>query len=269
MIPVKKFSDGKELFYQHRDMDFVRSTHMPEHHYHPYFEIYYFLHGKCKYFIDGHVYSLLPGDVVLIPAGVIHRTVYSSGYERKLLNFTSDFIPSSAIDTLESILYLYRNPSISQEIKEIFDTIDRDYNTFDRYAEDSLSSLISNLFILLSRNKNIAKEKDGSSHSVAEAIRIISEDFSSDITLFGVAKALSVSPEHLSRAFKRETGFGFNEYLTLIRMQRAERLLSETNKSVSEVAYACGFNDSNYFSAKFKKTNGASPLKFRQYNKKP
>lgn len=267
MIPLKKFSDGRKLLYEHRDADYVRSVHMSNmshHHYHPYFEIYYFVHGKCKYFIDGHTYSLLPGDVVLIPENVIHRTLYSSGFERKLLHITSDFIPSSVARSLDSILYVHRNPTIAPEIKNVFDAIEKDYNTFDGYSEDSLSALISTLFILLSRSKTVAKENDGSAHTIADAVRIISEEFASDLTLLDVAVKLSISPEHLSRAFKKETGFGFNEYLTLVRMQRAEQLLSQTNKSVSEIADACGFNDSNYFSSKFKRENGVSPLKFRK-----
>lgn len=51
---------------------------------------------------------------------------------------------------------------------------------------------------------------------------------------------------------KKETGFGFSEYLNLLRLQYAETLLQQSDKlSISE---QCGFNDSNYFSVKFKKT---------------
>ena len=71
------------------------------------------------------------------------------------------------------------------------------------------------------------------------------------------------SQEHLSRTFKKHTGFGFNEYLTLVRLQHAEQLLKGDEKmSISTIAYNCGFNDSNYFSDKFKKMYGTSPLKY-------
>ena len=74
----------------------------------------------------------------------------------------------------------------------------------------------------------------------------------------------AVSAEHLSRTFKKETGFGFSEYLTLVRLQKAEYMLrNEPGRSVCEIAYACGFNDSNYFSAKFKQTYGKAPSKFK------
>ena len=100
-------------------------------------------------------------------------------------------------------------------------------------------------------------------------MKIISENFQTNLVLNDLAESFSVSPEHLSRTFKKETGFGFNEYLTLVRLQKAEQFLEDGElKTVSEIAYACGFNDSNYFSDRFKKTHGISPLKFRQKHRK-
>jgi transcriptional regulator GlxA family with amidase domain len=88
-----------------------------------------------------------------------------------------------------------------------------------------------------------------------------------EITLPMLAAMHGVTPGHLSRTFKRETGYGISEYLTLVRLRKAEFMLkNEPGKSVNEVAFACGFNDSNYFSFKFKKAYGVPPLKVK--NKK-
>ena len=84
------------------------------------------------------------------------------------------------------------------------------------------------------------------------------------ISLGDVASYCFVSREHLSRIFKKETGFGFNEYVTLLRLRKAEEMIMcEPNKTISEIAYECGFNDGNYFSYKFKKMYGISPIKAR------
>lgn len=268
MIPTVKFSDGKEFFYEHRDTDITGAQLMGDHHYHRYFEIYYFLKGECKYFIDSYTYTLIPGDIVIIPENVIHRTMYTSTYERKLLNFTQDFIPESVAGKLSSMPYLYRNKDISKEINRIFEELDAEYSVMDEHSEIMIKGLVERLFILLSRNENKAVHSGGNTTFVAEAVRCISENCQSNITLNALSESLSVSPEHLSRTFKKETGFGFNEYLNLVRLQKAEQLLEGTSKNVSEIAYACGFNDSNYFSDRFKKTHGISPLKFRQKQRK-
>ena len=101
-----------------------------------------------------------------------------------------------------------------------------------------------------------------------ETVAYIKENFSSDITLSALARRCAVSPEHLSRVFKRDTGFGISEYISILRLQHAQTLLMTARTlSVVEVASRCGFNDSNYFSLKFKKMYGISPLKFRETHK--
>lgn len=269
MIPMIKFSEEKELFYEHRNTDLYHTPLMGKHHYHREFEIYYFIKGECKYFIDDRTYTLFPGDIILIPENVIHRTLYTADYERMLLNFTDAFIPDSVRPKLDSMLYLYRNPNLSKEIKGIFETIGKEYAAMDEHSEEVLTGLVKALFILLARNENMATQSGGNSSFVAKTVKIISENFQTDLTLNDLAESFSVSAEHLSRTFKKETGFGFNEYLTLVRLQKAEQFLEEGElKTVSEIAYACGFNDSNYFSDRFKKAHGISPLKFRQKHRK-
>ena len=80
------------------------------------------------------------------------------------------------------------------------------------------------------------------------------------VSLQAVAKHCFVSREHLSRLFKRETGFNLSEYLMIYRLQKAEALLRrEPRLRISEVARRCGFSDSNYFSKAFHKVYGTSP----------
>ena len=86
-----------------------------------------------------------------------------------------------------------------------------------------------------------------------------------EVKLSFLAEMLSVSQEHLSRVFKQETGIGFKDYLMQFRLKKAEEMLRhETGRAVSEVAYACGFNDGNYFSYIFKKAYGVSPTQMRR-----
>jgi two-component system response regulator YesN len=70
---------------------------------------------------------------------------------------------------------------------------------------------------------------------------------------------------HLSRKFKEKTGVGLNEYMVIFRLKKAkEFLLTRDKMSICEVAFHCGFNDSNYFSWLFKKTYGVTPSQYRK-----
>ena len=70
---------------------------------------------------------------------------------------------------------------------------------------------------------------------------------------------------NFSRLFKKETGLGFSKYLNSLRLQYAEQLLkSAEGKNITRVAESCGFDDSNYFSKKFKEVYGISPKKVQR-----
>jgi AraC-like DNA-binding protein len=140
--------------------------------------------------------------------------------------------------------------------------IEQEYIKNDSLSRAALKSYTEGILMIMIRNsKTVAPERNS---IVKAAVKYIQENYSSTIRLADVAKMLSVSEEHLSRTFKKEITFGFSEYITLIRLQKAEHMLkNEPSRSITEVAYACGFNDSNYFSYKFKKAYGLTPSEVR------
>ena len=78
-----------------------------------------------------------------------------------------------------------------------------------------------------------------------------------------VANALSVSTSTLTRAFERCSGYSFVPYLTSVRLEKAQQLLSSGKYRISEIAQLCGFADAGYFSRVFKKVFGHAPAKYQ------
>lgn len=248
------------LFFFHRDVcPDDRAVHNPSH-FHNLYELYLITEGSCDYFIANRAYHLSAGDLVLIPAGVIHNTVYcDTGHSRLLINCHRRYIPLAA----QPDWYLYRNAENQKEVRRIFEAIEREWQKQDPFSEDAIGCLMRLLFYVLARNPNQYPAEEQGKRTVTRAVRYIQQHFTDDIGLEEVAKEVSVSREHFSRLFKKETGFGFREYLNLLRLQKAEHLLrSADGKTVSEIAAACGFADSNYFSVCFKKCYGISPKKY-------
>lgn len=234
-------------------------------HYHTTYEIYYMKDGRCKYFINERSYNVIPGDVIFIPAGIIHRTNYGKNpHSRLLINFTEDYIPEAIKEHLSDFEYLYRSREVTEGMESMLARIEKEYSNPDAYTEGALKCHTGEIFYLLLRNPQKAKNDITSSTLIESAIRYIQHNYMHDITLSHIAKHSSVSPEHFSRIFKKNTGFGFNEYITLLRLQRAEYMLKhEPGKPISEIAYDCGFNDGNYFSYKFKQKYGIPPTHAR------
>lgn len=229
-------------------------------HYHDFFELYYVESGCCDYFIDNRSFSAMPQDFILIPRGVVHNTLYTENKPSRLLIHCSDeYIPSAARAIFTKSNYLYRNPEITRDIAELMYKIGREFQSPDDFTYDAIKAYMRILLLTIARNENQFKTSDSKSSYIEEAINYIQKNLAYDITLSETANLFSVSHEHFSRKFKKETGFGFNEYVNLLRMKKAESLLKSESLSVSEVAVACGFNDCNYFSTKFKKLHGISP----------
>lgn len=259
-----KFADG-QYFNFHRDTQpEAQDEPFCPMHYHNLFEIYFIMEGNCEYFIGGRSYRLEPGDLVLIPEGVIHNTAYKgAGHSRLLINCSRRFIPTRAIPSG----HLYRNENIVDKIHDIFLTIEQECAHPDRWSEDTISCSMKLLFILLARNPNTYTVPQEGNEIVTRAAAYLQQHFSSDVTLEELARFSAVSPEHFSRLFKRETGVGFREYLNLLRLQRAEQMLKQQrDRSVAQIAAECGFGDSNYFSVKFKKMYGISPKQLQLQN---
>lgn len=254
-----------EFSYNYHSEDMSFSSMAKKHYHNSSAEIYYLEKGECIYFIEDRAYHAIAGDIIIIPQGVIHKTTYKAPYSRRLLTFDSELMPELSDEDYSSILYVYRNYSIQGEVKSIFKKIYSEYSNPDKYTDNVLNLLIHQLIYLLVRNENNADSTAYSTNFVAEASKYIMENYAEDITLFSVAEIVSVSGEHLSRTFKKDTGFGFNEYLNLVRLKKADEMLRlEPEKSISEIAISCGFNDSNYFSDKFKGAYGISPIKYRK-----
>ena len=125
-------------------------------------------------------------------------------------------------------------------------------------------TLLASIIFRSTENRK-ALESRGSDNVVETAVSYLKRNYSTDITVEDVANYTSLSVGHLSRAFKSETGLGVKEYLVLYRIKQAEfMLLEHPSKSISEIAYDCGFNDSNYFASCFRKTVGVTPSDFRK-----
>ncbi len=235
-------------------------------HYHNLFEMYYLKEGKCNTFIDNKIYEVSPGDIILIPDGVVHKTNYSDvPHLRLLINFSPDYIPLSVKPYIPQLIYLYRNEDAIAEIDAIFNKIEEEWNSPDEFSSEIIREYVHSIFYTIARKRNRFSQKSDGSTLVEDCVKYIQKNFMNPISLTETAKLHSVSAEHLSRIFKKETGFGFKEYVNLVRLQRAETMLkNENGKTISEIAYACGFNDSNYFSDKFKRAYGIVPTDLKK-----
>jgi AraC-like DNA-binding protein len=101
------------------------------------------------------------------------------------------------------------------------------------------------------------------SRPIALCQRYIFDHLYKELSLPILAKASGVSPAHLSRLFRRETGCSLTEYIQQQRVKEAKQLLSLSAYSLSDIATRLQFHDQSYFTKVFKKYAGVTPKQYR------
>lgn len=101
---------------------------------------------------------------------------------------------------------------------------------------------------------------------IENVIEHIETDVKKDHTLRNISKEMNVSPGHLSKLFRQDTGVTLTEYVNKKKIMYGAYLLKTTNEKITTIATMCGIKDNNYFSRLFKKYIGMSPAEYRGTN---
>ncbi len=94
---------------------------------------------------------------------------------------------------------------------------------------------------------------------IKKVLHYMSHHYNEPLTVEMMADMSNLSNMYFGSLFKKETGMSFRNFLTLIRMNRAEEMLYRDEYKSHEVAESCGFSDVFYFSKIFKKNRGFAP----------
>lgn len=102
---------------------------------------------------------------------------------------------------------------------------------------------------------------------VDDIVKFIQNNFESEITVLDLAKKYAINADYLSSVFKQKTGKNIIKYLMEIRIEKACRLLQETQLSITDISYMVGYTDRQYFNRVFRKVMKMSPIEYRNMKK--
>lgn len=122
---------------------------------------------------------------------------------------------------------------------------------------------------VLPRASEAAPEASGKATSGQElyfmqAVSYLRYNFSYPVRIEQLARQIGVSRSYLYKAFWNCGGKSIRQYLRDLRLEEACRLLADTRRAVTDIAYSCGFPDSPSFCRVFRKVYGATPLQYRR-----
>ena len=260
-------------------------------HIHSYYETILLLDG-CLYVQigDKKTLRLSAGDLIFIPPNVIHDTYIDAESNAIMRSIVVKFSPlflypmettSSDISCLlvspsfHDDCYVFRQGD--EQTQTLADTMRKilvEQQSKQFGYELSLRGLLTTLYIGLIRactkkeTKIASPNEDVDEDSAQKLHRILvylHENYQYKISMQEVADACDMNYFHFSRFFKQITNRNFNEYLLETRINAAQKILLQNEKSISEIALECGFEYVSYFIQKFKQKNGITP---REYQKR-
>jgi AraC-like DNA-binding protein len=239
-------------------------------------ELLHIISGSVDIVFERKRISAGEGGTILIPSKTMHRDEFDFG--RGLKVFMIHFSWVCEEDYFSRIM---RKPltELSKPKKESIAKLIQQFRCVftgghDLIMRAHLCEILMRILAVVEQEKDkdsgqsekTETEKQHRDWVVSGVKAYLEENYSRPMTLEKIAGHVNMSPFHLCRIFSRENDFTIFEYLTQLRMNKAQSLLEEGRLSISEIAYAVGFNNSNYFSKVFHRYFGFPPKKI--YRKK-
>ena len=163
-------------------------------------------------------------------------------------------------------IYSLEEPQM-QLIRREFDVLFREFILRQPGYEEMTAALFTGILIHLGR---FVQEGAPGTHEtrlrsqLAQTAIHIHNHYTSDISISQLAAMENLSERRYHEVFHEAFGTSPGNYITDLRIANASRLLQDTNLSVAQIAQACGYKDSLYFSRLFRKKTGMSPLAYRK-----
>ncbi len=244
--------------------------HTTDFHAHDEFEIFYFISGEVQYYLEENSYSMVPGDMLIIPPFVMHRPMMldeTVRFDRIVLNLSVEYcrqlmrkIPHSFVNGQARPIRICMSKEEDEDFQRYLQQLLSLENTpAGLLARDSICTLLLLQFQrFIDRTK---PEDEAQTPQILEIIRYINAHFTEQLSLEAISDHFFISKSHLLRQFKKYTDTTVHSYITSKRIMLAKAMLKE-DIPVAQISVACGFGSYPSFYHAFLTDVGISPTQF-------
>jgi AraC-like DNA-binding protein len=254
-------------------------------HYHQEFELSFITEGSGKRIVGDSVESFYPGDLIFIGPRIPHvwfsdtpSSEQRSGrtLESVYLLFNQQILPEG-LTALPEFSYVNRALHYSERgIRITGETLNEVSRIMLQLPYlSSLKRLMlfyeimdiigrSDSFSFLASADYVKTRFSTTSNRIKHIHEFLMKNYREEVNLQQIAEVAHMAPASACRFFKSSTGLTIFEYLNEIKVEFARQLLLNTDMSVVDISYDCGFNNLSHFNKQFKKFNGSTPTQFRR-----
>lgn len=246
-------------------------------------------HYSLSYIISGERSNITPlgtyhygsGMVAGSPPFTYCRTVARSQdtYERILIKFAPEYVELFIKEVGQQVfdgIYEKKIFSFSGEgqsrIKKLFFEMVEEFEKDSPYTEFILQGMLFRLLLAIWEEQlpeeGVVLHPSPLTPSIVDVLSFVENEYYKNPSLEEAAQVANFSPAYFSRMFHTQMGKSYSEYLSSVKLRHVSILLTQTNKSIMEIAQETGFCHGNYLNEQFKKKMGMTPGQFRKNQKK-
>lgn len=263
------------------------ANNMRHFHWHEFMEISHVRRGVGTYEIEDRVYTVGPGDFVVINNIERHRVTFEPRrplYET-VMHFSPELVSPPDDEGLDArylrlfllhgasfsnkpVLSQYERGAMARVVTEIRSEYDHRGPLFQPMIRAQLLTLITYLMRCCGVSDQVDNARAGLRRTNIERLNRISsyirDNFADRMELNSLAERFAMSSSYFSDYFRRNIGVTLTEYVNQVRIDEATRLLIQTDMNVIDIAFECGFGTTAAFYRAFRKSTGRSPGSMRR-----
>jgi len=235
-------------------------------HWHEYYEIEYIVSGHGTYVINNVEYSISPGSLFFVTPIDFASLVYA-GEPITLINisFSESWISDRIVNSITSHGFIADYPEML--CAKILEELSSSQKYSSNYIRFALGCILIDVIRSVKSN-NIGAKASKNDMVVSDMLTYIHAHFREDLTLLTLSEHIGLTPNYLSKIFNSYMGTTFKSYVVDLKLKYATALLTQTNTSVTDICYLCGFNSFSHFLRTFKNKYNVSPLIYRKEHSK-
>jgi AraC family transcriptional regulator len=198
----------------------------------------------------------------MAPARPLTATTLHISPERANCIFAID--DGSRLLTQASLRIGWNNPLVSSSLAALADEIRQPSMKGSLFLDSVIALVLHQALYAPSGDGNLAEQKRLSATTLRVIENHVRDRLDEPIGLQDLSQMAGLSQFHFSKVFKAQTGLTPHQYVVRERIARAKTLLSDRQRSITEIALAVGFSSHSHFSSVFRAYVGVPPRTFRQ-----
>lgn len=226
-------------------------------------ELFYVHSGRGVGYLEGTNYILQKGDIFCVRPGQVHANFPLEDLMIYNCIISCAFLEEkSGLPTDRLVPFLHLTGKTLLDVENIYENLLLERERQESYYQYMMQSSVERLCVSLLRFQAGHQAQLGHRRAITPLLEYLSEHFAT-VTLEELARISSYNASYLSRLFRETFDMSFTDYVNILRVNRAVKLLQETELTVEEVGLEAGFHSRKHFYDMFKRHTGMTPGAFR------